>query len=99
MKINDYIDRLHRPFQYRLTRFFSMLLALVLSGLLLINPSHIADSTAQLDHGYLTLLMIALSGAFIHGIGFNPIFWLWKIVFSAYLSWTVLLTFVVLMFV
>lgn len=99
MKINQYIDRLHRPFQHPLTRWLSILLALLLSGLLLINPRQIAESTAQLDHGYLTLLMLALSAAFIHGVGFKPLFWLWKIVFSPYLSWTVLSTFVVLMFV
>lgn len=99
MKINHYIDLLHLPFKYGVTRLFSIVLALLLSALLLINPNHIAHSSAQLDHGYLTLLMLALSGAFIHGIGFYPRFWLWKIVFSPYLSWTVLLTFVALMFV
>jgi cyd operon protein YbgE len=75
-----------------------MLLALILSGLLLINPGQIADSTAQLKHGYLSLLMLALSGAFIHGVGFNPRFWLWKIIFSPYLSWTILITFVISIF-
>lgn len=99
MKINYYIDLAHRPFQHGLTRFISILSALLISGLLLINPNHIADSAAELDHGYLTVLMIALSGAFVHGIGFNPIFWLWKIVFSPYFSWAVLLTFVFAMFV
>lgn len=98
MNINHYIDQLHRPFQHWLTRLFSMALALLLSGLLLINPNHIAESSAQLDHGYLTVLMIALSGAFVHGIGFKPIFGLWKVVFSPYLSWSILLTFVALMF-
>ncbi|MCW8994601.1 MAG: cyd operon YbgE family protein [Psychromonas sp.] len=99
MKLNDYMERLHKPFQNRFARSFSLLLALALSGLLLINPRHIADNTAQLNHGYLSVLMLALSAVFIHGIGFKPIFWLWKIVFSPYWSWPVLVTFVVLMFV
>lgn len=99
MKINYYLDLVHRPFQHCLTRFFSIFSALLISGLLLINPNHIADSVAQLDHGYLTVLMVALSGAFVHGIGFNPIFWLWKIVFSPYFSWSVLLTFIYAMFI
>lgn len=98
ININRYIDRVHRPFDFGVTRFISMILALTLSGLLLINPNHIADSTAQLDHGYLTLLMFALSGAFVHGIGFKPRFWLWKLLFSPYFSWTVLVSFVVSMF-
>lgn len=97
MKISTlsyYIDILHRPFQWLITRVFSLLLALFLSGLLLIYPNHIATSSTQLDHGYLTMLMLALSAAFIHGIGFYPRYWLWKILFSPYFSWGVLLTFI-----
>jgi|GEM_PF-2402326 len=92
--LNYYIDILHRPFQLFITRVFSLLLALFLSGLLLIYPNHIAASSAQLDHGYLTVLMLALSAAFIHGLGFYPHYWLWKILFSPYFSWGVLLTFI-----
>lgn len=92
-RLNYYIDILHRPFQHLLTRIFSILLALALSGLLLVYPNHLAASSAELAHGYLTILMWALSAAFIHGIGFYPIYWLWKIVFSPYFSWPVLLGF------
>ena len=92
--LNYYIDFLHQPFRHLITRVVSILLALFLSALLLIYPNHIAASSAELDHGYLTILMLALSAAFIHGIGFYPNYWLWKIVFSPYFSWGVLLTFV-----
>lgn len=98
MRINDFLDQLHRPFHNGAARLFSMLLALGLSVILLINPNHIAESSAQLDHGYLTILMIALSAVFVHGSGFKPRFWLWKVVFSPYLSWAILLHFIVLMF-
>ncbi|WP_415230642.1 cyd operon YbgE family protein [Psychromonas sp.] len=69
-----------------MTRVFSLLLALFLNGLLLIYPSHIAVSSAQQDHGYLTILMLALSAAFVHGIGFCRRYWLWEIVFNRYFS-------------
>lgn len=98
MKINHYITIIEKPFDNGIARLFSMLLALSLSALLLVNPNHIADSAAALDHGYLTLLMLALSGGFIHGIGFKPIFWLWRILFSVYFSWTILLLFVTSLF-
>ena len=99
MKINDLLDLIHKPFSYALTRFISILLALLLSGLLLVNPNHIADSTASLDHGYLTILMIALSAAFVHGIGFEPRFCLWRVIFSPYFAWFILFTFIARMFV
>ena len=98
-QLNNAIDFLHRPFQMAITRFVSITLALAISGLLLVNPNHIADSAATLDHGYLTVLMMALSAAFVHGIGFNPIFWVWKIIFSPYFSWPVMFTFVVYIFI
>lgn len=99
MKINHYITVIEKPFDNGVARLFSMLLALSLSALLLVNPNHIADSTAALDHGYLTLLMLALSGAFIHGIGFKPIFFLWRMLFSVYFSWTILVLFIGSMFI
>lgn len=91
--LNYYIDILHRPFKFFITRLFSLLLALSLSGLLLIYPNYMSAGSAELDHGYLTIIMLALSAAFIHGIGFYPHYWLWKILFSPYFSWGVLLTF------
>lgn len=97
-QLNKGIDFVNRPFQVAGTRFVSIILALALSALLLVNPSHIADSAAELNHGYLTLLMMALSAAFVHGLGFNPIFWLWKIVFSPYFSWPVMFIFIYYIF-
>lgn len=99
MQINSLLDFIHKPFTYPVTRFISIVLALLLSALLLVNPNHIADSTSALDHGYLTVLMVALSAAFVHGIGFDPRFWLWKIIFSPYFAWVILFTFVIRMFV
>lgn len=98
-QLNSSIDLCHLPFKHVITRIVSIILGLGLSGLLLINPSHIADSAATLDHGYLTLLMMALSAVFVHGLGFYPIFWLWKLLFSPYFSWPVLFTFTLFLFV
>ncbi len=93
-KVNVLIDFVHKPFNFIIARIISMILALFLSVVLTVNPGHIAQSIDQLDHGYLSLLMLALSAAFIHGIGFNPIFWLWKILFSPYFSWVILFSFI-----
>ncbi|WP_245597634.1 cyd operon YbgE family protein [Psychromonas aquimarina] len=99
MKINQTLDFIHKPFQYALSRWVSTLLALLLSGLLLLNPNHIADSTAALENGYLSVLMMALTAAFVHGLGFEPRLWLWRVIFSPYLAWPVLFFFATRMFV
>lgn len=75
-------------------RFISILLALMITGVLLIFPGRIASNLDQLNEGYVMLLMLGLSSAFIHGVGFDPRFWLWKILFSPYLSWVILLSFI-----
>lgn len=93
-ELNNTIDWIHQPFQLSLTRFISMLLALIITALLFIFPGHIAGSLEELNHDYLMLLMLGLSVAFIHGMGFYPRFWLWKIIFSPYFAWGVLFNFI-----
>ncbi|WP_019613068.1 cyd operon YbgE family protein [Psychromonas ossibalaenae] len=99
VKINQALDFIHKPFQYSPARWVSTLLAMLLSLLLLFNPDHIADSTAALANGYLSILMMALTAGFVHGLGFEPRLWLWRIIFSPYLSWPVLFFFAARMFV
>lgn len=93
-KLNGLIDFMHRPFRFSVTRIISLVGALLISALLLIHPTQIAANATDINHGYLILLMLGLSGGFVHGIGFNPNFWLWKIVFSPYFSWVILSSFV-----
>jgi len=95
---NRWVDLIHRPFKRTLTRYISMILAISLSYILFFNPYHIADEVATLGGFYILSLMIALSAAFIHGIGFYPIFLGWKLLFSPYLSWLILLTFSIFIF-
>ena len=38
-----------------------------------------------------TLIMIGISGGFVHGVGFTPRFWFWKWIFSPFLSWPLML--------
>ena len=98
-KLDHYMDFLHRPFENGYTRYISILLGLSLTFSLLFNLNHAADYAASLGVAYFTLILLALSASFIHGLGFYPRFWLWKLLFSPYLSLLILLTFTVFIFI
>lgn len=69
----------------------SFLLALPLSGVLLVNPALMLDSNGHYNHSVLMLVMIGISGGFIYGVGFIPRFWLWKWLFSPFIAWPLML--------
>jgi len=96
--LNETIDLLHRPFSYFLARLVSLFAGISISCMLLFNFQRVSDDAVTLGLGYLSLLMLALSTSFIHGLGFYPRFWLWKLLFSPYFSWLILLTFTVFIF-
>lgn len=65
----------------------SFLLALPLAAILLVHPALMLDAQGNYNHSLLMLVMIGISGGFIHGVGFIPKFWLWKWLFSPYIAW------------
>lgn len=72
-------------------RTLSFLMAMVLSGLLLVMPSVVASDTRDLDHGPLSLALIGISAGFIHGVGYVPVMTVWRWLFSPYVGWPVML--------
>ncbi|MAQ99590.1 MAG: cytochrome bd biosynthesis protein [Oceanospirillaceae bacterium] len=72
-------------------RALSFLMAMVLSGLLLVMPSVVASDTRDLDHGPLSLALIGISAGFIHGVGYVPVMTVWRWLFSPYVGWPVML--------
>ena len=65
----------------------SFLMALPLATVLLLHPAMMLDANGHYTHTVLMLVMIGISGGFIHGVGFLPRFWLWKWLFSPYVAW------------
>ena len=59
----------------------SFLMALPLATVLLLHPAMMLDANGHYNHTVLMLVMIGISGGFIHGVGFLPRFWLWKWLF------------------
>jgi len=69
------------------SRFISIALAIGLAGLILIYPRAVATSVSDVNHGLLTLLMWGIAIGFIHGVGFLPRMTIWRIVFSPFVGW------------
>ncbi len=69
----------------------SFLMALPLAAVLLIHPGAMLDANGHYNHSALMMVMIGISGGFIHGVGFLPQFWLWKWLFSPYVAWPLML--------
>lgn len=65
----------------------SMLLATPLALLLLIHPAAMLDGAGGYDHSRLMLVMWGISAGFIHGVGFVPQHWLWRLLFHPAAAW------------
>jgi predicted membrane protein len=73
----------HQP----LLRGLSLLLACLLFAWFSIWPA----SLMHLPHSILSLVMLGLSGCFVHGVGFEPVHPVPKLIFSPLLCWPLLL--------
>lgn len=76
---------------YTLARLISFLMAVPLALVMLIHPAMMLDANGHYSHPMLMLVMLGISAGFVHGVGFNPRFLLWRYVFSPYLGWPLML--------
>ena len=77
--------------QHALARAVSLLLASPLALLLLIHPAAMLDSQGRYSHGLLMLVMLGISGGFVHGVGFAPRPLHWRLLFGPLCAWPPLL--------
>lgn len=69
----------------------SCLLAFPLAAVLLVHPSAMLDANGGYSHSAMMFIMVGISGGFVHGVGFQPRFWLWKWLFSPWIAWPLML--------
>lgn len=69
----------------------SFCLALPLAAILLVHPALMLDANGDYSHRAMMFIMLGISGGFIYGVGFVPQFWLWKWLFSPWVSWPLML--------
>ena len=76
--------------QHPAGRVLSLLLASPLALLLLIHPAAFLDDQGRYSHSLLMLVMLGISGGFIHGVGFDPLHRLWRLLFGPVCAWPLL---------
>ena len=70
-----------------MSRAISLTLALAISGVLMIAPFLVTRHMSDADHGWASLMMIGITGAFVHGVGFVPRATIWRWLFSPAIAW------------
>ena len=76
--------------QHPASRALSLLLAAPLALLLLIHPAAYLDDQGRYSHSLLMLVMLGISGGFVHGVGFDPYSRLWRTIFHPLGCWLLL---------
>lgn len=77
----------HRRFYGSASRVLSLLLAAPLALVLLIHPAAMLDGQGGYSHPQLMLVMLGISVGFVHGVGFLPHHWLWRLLFHPLIGW------------
>lgn len=71
-------------------RVVSLLAATAIVAVVVLYPRLIAENAAEVPHGFLVLLLIGMSCAWVHGFGFIPQNPILKIAFSPLVAWPVI---------
>lgn len=72
-------------------RALSLLLACPLALLLLVHPAAMLDADGSYSHSLLMLVMVGVSGGFVHGVGFDPYRSYWRLLFGPLCAWPLML--------
>lgn len=78
------------PRVHPLGRTLSLLLAVPLALLLLIHPGLMLDASGYYSHPLLMAVMLGVSAGLVHGVGFVPRLWLWRLLFGPAVGWPLL---------
>ncbi len=74
-----------------MARAVSMILALTVSGVFMLAPFLVAREASGAVHGLASLMMVGVTGAFVHGVGFVPRRAVWRRLFSPVVCWPLLI--------
>lgn len=68
-------------------RAISLIAAVAIVAVVVLYPRLIAEDSAGVPHGALTVLLLGMSCAWVHGFGFIPDHRLLKSIFSPIVAW------------
>ena len=79
-------------------RAVSLIAALAISGVLMLYPYALGTRMTAMTHTALPLLLIGVSGAFVHGVGFRPDNRFLRLLFSPLVAWSLMALGVIILF-
>ncbi len=74
-----------------LARAASLLAAAAIAAVVILYPRLVAEDTASVPHGFLVVLLMGMSAAWVHGFGFIPENRILRVLFSPVVAWPVML--------
>jgi len=89
MKIEDLFNKMDAVWLRRV----SLLLALATAVIITAWPKVLIGAGGAVDHGYVTLLLLANSICFVHGLGYKPLTPVWRYFFTPILGWPLVIGF------
>lgn len=78
------------------SRLISLGMAIALSTLIFTYPQTVGSPESGLNRSLLIFLMWGIAIGFIHGVGFIPRMIAWRVVFSPFIGWPLMLYGIVL---
>lgn len=70
-----------------LARAVSLLVAVAIVVVIVLYPRLVAEDSASVPHGFLAVLLMGMSAAWVHGFGFVPERRVLRIIFSPLVAW------------
>lgn len=70
-----------------LARAASLIAAAVIVAVIVLYPRLVAEDSSSVPHGFLALLLMGMSAAWVHGFGFIPEHRVLRILFSPLVAW------------
>ena len=92
----EQIAKLHQPMDKTLLRALSLVLGFMHVGLVMWDPEAYATSIGGFNAIIGPMVIWAVCSSMVYGIGFKPRAWMWQLLFSPYVSLTILLYLTVL---
>ena len=74
-----------------LARAVSLLAAVAVAAVIILYPRLVAEDSASVPHGFLVVLLMGMSAAWVHGFGFVPENRILRVLFSPIVAWPVMI--------
>ncbi|MDN3701464.1 cyd operon protein YbgE [Vibrio artabrorum] len=95
----EQVAKLHQPMDKTLFRVLSLILGFVHVSLVMWDPDAYATSIGGFNSIIGPMFIWAVCSSMVYGIGFKPRAWVWQLLFSPYVSLTILLYLTALRFI